>query len=45
MLVARMDGRILKREGFANGVYLDTLPFAETNEQAYDHDNDPSDAP
>ena len=45
MLVARMDGRILKREGFANGVYSDALPFAETNEQVYDHDNDPIDAP
>lgn len=45
MLVARMDGRILNREGFANGVYVDTLPLAETSEQAYDHDNDPSDAP
>jgi hypothetical protein len=45
MLVARMDGRILKLKRFANSSNSDAVPFAETNKQAYDHDNDPIDAP
>ncbi len=45
MVVARMDGRILKRKGFANSSYSETVPFAETNEQVHDHDDDPIDAP
>lgn len=44
MLVARMDGRILKLKHFANSSNSDAVPFAETNKQAYDHDNDPIDA-
>ena len=45
MLVERMDGRILKREGFASSSYSGALPFAKISEQSHDHDNysaDPS---